>query len=96
MPHGLPRGGRLNARRLLHLLQLRVLHVRSDHADAFRHGVGRAEDFLGEFIEQLVEIPEKRTEGLPMVVFIVGVKHKRVYHLALQVLHNRMVFAILL
>ncbi len=96
LAHGPTRRGRVNVGRLLHLSQLDVLHVLSDHANAFCHLVNRAQHVVGEFVEHQVQVPKERPKRLPMIVFVVRVENEGIGHLALQVLHDRMVFPILL
>jgi hypothetical protein len=80
----------------LHLPQLDVLDVLSDHPNSLRHLVNGAQHILGELIEHQMQIPEKRPKCLPVIVLVVCIKHESVGDLTLQVLYDRMVFPILL
>ena len=51
---------------------------------------------LGEFVDHQMQVSEQRAKGLPVVMFVVGIKNQRIRNLALQMPHHRMIFPIFL
>src|SRR3954453_242556 len=74
---------------------MHVFDILPNHADALRHLVDCLEHVFGELVEHKVQVAEKGTEGLPVIVLVVCVENKRVSYLALQVLDHGMIFPVL-
>jgi hypothetical protein len=67
----------------------------TDHSDALGQLVECREHLFGKLVEQLVKVAKEWTEGLPVVVLVVGVENERVGHLPSQLLNDGTIRAVL-